>query len=267
MEQNKLVIQEEFIKRLARDLNDREKAAKRHMNEWLQSRVDQGLSAWTVQTEAKALGKLYGIQPDDPDYFQPPKRVRADIKRSRGDRVRDQHFSQTNNADLIKFCRSVGLRKAELSALKGFDLKTREALQKELAELQSRPNRTAEEEKHMGVLRDALLFNDEFFVHVRPGKGKGGRERYSPIVGPDVAEVVERMREVGPNKRVWQKINSNADIHSYRSDYAARVYRAHAREISEIPYDRVNKGTGRKFQGNVYTCRKDEAQKNWIRLP
>lgn len=237
------------------------KKAKRYVNEWLQSRVDQGLSAWTVQTEAKALGKLYGIQPDDEGYFRPPKRERGDIKRSRGDRVRDRHFSQTNNADLIKFCRSVGLRKAELSTLKGSDLATRADLQKELEELQSRPNRTADQERYMGVLRDALLFDDEFFVHVRQGKGKGGRERYSPIVGPDVQEVVDRMREVGPDKLVWVKINSNADIHSYRSDYAARVYRAHAREISEIPFDRVNKGTGRKFQGDVYTCRKDEAQK------
>ena len=37
------------------------KNAKKYVNEWLQSRVDQGLSAWTVQLEAKALGKLYGI--------------------------------------------------------------------------------------------------------------------------------------------------------------------------------------------------------------
>lgn len=37
------------------------KKAKKYANEWLQTRVDQGLSAWTVQLEAKALGKLYGI--------------------------------------------------------------------------------------------------------------------------------------------------------------------------------------------------------------
>ena len=37
------------------------KKAKKYANEWLQTRVDQGLSAWTVQLEAKALGKLYGL--------------------------------------------------------------------------------------------------------------------------------------------------------------------------------------------------------------
>ena len=36
------------------------KSAKKYVNEWLQARADQGLSAWTVQLEAKALGKLYG---------------------------------------------------------------------------------------------------------------------------------------------------------------------------------------------------------------
>ena len=60
------------------------KSAKKYANEWLQTRVDQGLSAWTVQLEAKALGKLYGISPDDENYFNPPKRKREEIKRSRG---------------------------------------------------------------------------------------------------------------------------------------------------------------------------------------
>ena len=46
------------------------KGAKKYVNEWLQSRADEELSAWTVQLEAKALGKLYGIEPDDEDYFQ-----------------------------------------------------------------------------------------------------------------------------------------------------------------------------------------------------
>ena len=68
------------------------KKAKKYVNEWLQVRVDQGLSAWTIQTEAKALGKLYGINPDDPDYFQPPKRNRQDITRSRVDRARHNQF-------------------------------------------------------------------------------------------------------------------------------------------------------------------------------
>ena len=37
------------------------------------------------------------------------------------------------------------------------------------------------------------------------------------------------------------------------------IYKANAREIKDIPYDRVNKGTGHHYQSEVYTCRKDES--------
>lgn len=45
------------------------KKARKYVNEWLQSRVDEELSIWEIRTEARALGKLYDISPDDPDYF------------------------------------------------------------------------------------------------------------------------------------------------------------------------------------------------------
>ena len=48
------------------------KSARKYVNEWLQARADQGLSAWTIQLEAKTMGKLYGISPDDENYFKPP---------------------------------------------------------------------------------------------------------------------------------------------------------------------------------------------------
>ena len=193
------------------------KNAKKYVNEWLQSRVDQGLSAWTVQLEAKALGKLYGISPDDEAYFDPPKRNRQDIKRSRGDRVRDQHFSKTNNDELIKFCRGTGLRRRELQ---------------ELREAQS-------------------------FIHVR--NGKGGRERLSPIIGKHADQIVERIADTPAEEKVWQHIHTSADIHGYRAEYATAIYKAHARAIEDIPYDKINRGTGRRYQSEVYTCRKDEA--------
>ena len=68
------------------------KAAKQYMNEWLQMRTDEGKSSWTIHLEAKVLGKLFGIDPTDEQYFQPPKRERQKITRSRVDRVRDKHF-------------------------------------------------------------------------------------------------------------------------------------------------------------------------------
>lgn len=235
------------------------KKARKYVNEWLQSRVDEGLSAWTIQTEAKALGKLYGIQPDDPDYFQPPKRNRANIKRSRGDRERDKHFSVTNNDELIKFCQGTGLRRSELEALKGKDLIRKSQVEYEFKKLSSMENLTPEQSKFFNIVKDAMMFDCEYFTYVR--KGKGGRARVSPIIGPNAEKIIERIKNTPDESKVWEYVNSNADIHSYRGDYATIMYKMYARDIKNIPYDRVNKGTGKRFQSEVYTCRKDEAGK------
>lgn len=235
------------------------KSAKKYVNEWLQARVDQGLSAWTVQLEAKAMGKLYGISPDDENYFKPPKRNREDIKRSRGDRVRDKHFSKTNNDELIKFCKGTGLRRAELGELRGKDLVTREQIEAEIAQLESRPaaELTPVDTKRLEMLQDTRLFEGDYFTHIR--NGKGGRERMSPIIGPNTEQIIERIKNTPAEEKVWQHIHQSADIHGYRAEYATIIYKAKARAIEEIPYDRVNRGTGRKYQSEVYTCRKDEA--------
>lgn len=237
------------------------KSARKYVNEWLQARADQGLSAWTVQLEAKALGKLYGIGPDDERYFKPPKRRREDIKRSRGDRERDRHFSVTNNDELIKFCKGTGLRRSELAQLKGGDLLTKEQIEGEIARIEGTPERkrTPEDIGRLKILRDTRLFDNEYYVYVR--NGKGGRERLSPIVGKDTAQIVERIRNTPEGEKVWQHIHRSADIHGYRAEYATDIYRAHARPIERIPYDKVNRGTGKRYQSEVYTCRKDEAGK------
>ena len=238
------------------------KKARKYASEWLQFRVDQGLSAWTIQAEAKALGKLFGIQPDDEDYFVPPKRNRSEIKRSRGDRVRDRHFSKTNNDELIKFCRGTGLRRSELEDLRGKDLTPKEQIEAEIRRLESiaEGKRTEADSKRLDMLKDTRLFDGvEYFTHVR--NGKGGRERMSPIIGKNVEQIVERMRETPAEGKVWEFVHQSADIHSYRADYATVMYKAHARDIKDIPFDKMNRGTGRWYQSEVYTCRKDEAGK------
>lgn len=233
--------------------------AREYVGEWLQARTDQGLSAWTIQTEAKALGKLFGITPEDKDYFKPPKRHRAEITRSRGDKVRDLHFSKTNNDELIKFCQGTGLRRSELEALRGSDLMTKAELDKEITRVEQIKGKSSAEEKYLGVLRDAKVFDADYYTHVR--SGKGGRERISPIIGKHVDQIVDRIRNTEPENRVWQHVHKSADIHGYRGDYATAIYKAHARPIDQIPFDKVHPGTGRKYQGDVYVCRKDEKGK------
>ena len=69
------------------------------------------------------------------------------------------------------------------------------------------------------------------------------------------------MKETSPREKVWLNVPQACDVHSYRGDYATKIYRMYARAIEEIPYDRVNRGTGRKFQSEVYVCRRDESGK------
>ena len=138
---------------------------------------------------------------------------------------------------------------------------TREQIETEIARIDAIPEsqRTPQEKRYLEVLKDTKMFDCEYFTHVR--SGKGGRERMSPIIGKDAGQIVERMQNTPTDEKVWQFVHQSADIHSYRADYATAMYKAHARPIEEIPYDRVNRGTGRRFQSEVYTCRKDEAKK------
>lgn len=235
------------------------KAAKRYMNEWLQMRTDEGHSPWTIQLETMALRKLFGVDAKDENAFQPPKRERKEITRSRIDRVRDKHFSKTNNDELIKFCKGTGLRRSELVDLRGKDLITRTEIEAEILRLEEKQEKSHDlnRERRLEMLRDTRMFQGEYFTHIR--NGKGGRERMSPIIGANAEQIIERMKNTAPEEKVWQHVSENADIHGYRAEYATEMYKAYARAIEDIPYDRVNKGTGKKFQGDVYVCRKDEA--------
>ena len=152
------------------------KKARKFVGEWLQDGMDRGLSAWTIGVQRSAMGKLYGISPDDEDFFKAPKKERENIKRSRGTRVRDRHFSKTNNDGLIKFCQGTGLRRKELQELRGKDLMTRAQIEAEISAMEKLPpaELTPEAGKRLGMLRDALMFPEEYFY---PRPQRKGRQR------------------------------------------------------------------------------------------
>lgn len=163
------------------------------------SRAGSTMSAWSIRTYFAGCAKVLGLSAKDYDL---PARHVADIRRSRGDAVRDKNFSEVKNADLVNFCRCTGLRnRKELQRIHGTDLIT---------------------------LPDGTLA-----IHVT---GKGGRVRDLPIFGSaaEIERVVARMRTAG-NALVWPHVSSAADIHSYRAAYAARMYASIARDPRTIP--------------------------------
>lgn len=179
---------------------------RQYVGEWMESR--QELSAYTQKLSASALCKLYGESLEELG-ISTKRAARNEITRSRGTAKRDSHFSEEKNADFVEFCRSTGLRRSEITKLRG----------------------------------DQLLQEEgQWYIQTT---GKGGRFRIIPICG-DVELVVRKMQAAGTGK-VWKKVPQNADIHSYRADYASRIYLKYARPIEEIP---------RKER---YICRKDKA--------
>lgn len=238
------------------------KSARKYIAEFLEQREVQGLSAWTVQTEAKAINKLYGITPKDFYYYTPPKRVREEIKRSRGPKANDAFFNEANNEELVNFVCGVGPRRAELYKIKPENLYTYKQLETLLEKTKAKQSSVEdkkESKKKINAIKDALAFKDkDYFVYL---KGKGGRIRYSPIIGPHKKDILDRFSQTTKGKRLWEYVPKNADIHSYRAKYATSIYREYARDIEEIPFDKVNKGTNRQYQSEVYTCRKDESGK------
>lgn len=189
-----------------------------YVNTWLQKNIDEGKSAYTQKTRASALAKIYNCSTND--FIKTQVRHREDITRSRGVKVRDKHFSEVKNSDLVAFCRSTGLRRAELKALTG----------------------------------DKLVYKqeeDKYYINVNSAS-KGGRERLAPITG-DFNSIVEKMTSAGTGK-VFDKIPQGADIHSYRADYATAIYKEHERPIDQL---NVNLGVKGGNTGDAYICRGD----------
>lgn len=174
--------------------------ARQYADEWLQLRIDQGKSAYTIKLELAALCKLYGDTAAD--YIPTPPRLRKNITRSRGKAIRDAHFSEAKNAEFCLFARCTGLRRAEMKALTG----------------------------------DKLFQGEDGQWYILVNKmSKGGRPRKALIIGTpeEVEMVVSRMKRAGIG-RVWKRI-PQCDIHNYRAAYATAIYKLHARPLKSIP--------------------------------
>jgi len=129
---------------------------RQYVDEYIFSHTEYSPS--TLMLIKSALAKLFDCS--GKEFVKTPPRYRGEIKRSRGEAVRDAHFSEEKNADFVAFCRATGLRRHELANLRGDDL-----------------------------VYDGK--NGAYRVKVR--KGKGGKERNALIIR-DVDLVVEMMK-------------------------------------------------------------------------
>lgn len=155
---------------------------------------------------------------------------RADITRSRGKAKRDEHFSEEKNSDFVNCCRCVGFRRSEMERAKASDL---------------------------------MQVGDIYFMQIT---GKGGRPRAAMLVG--TPDEIERAVDYINKMTGQNKIPNGADVHSYRADYATRIYNRYARPIEEIRGQSINyteltgktaKGGETVYKSAIYYCRRDKA--------
>lgn len=154
----------------------------------MQARVDARYSEWTLKKDRSGLVKLFGEKIDFPIATRTPDK----IKRSRGTKEMDRHFSEKNNRNLIIIAQATGGRRKDLKKMKIEDFRT---------------------------------INGRLYVEIR--QSKGGRDRISPIrpdLENDVLDILAKIRAEGRSK-LFARIHTKADIHSYRREYAQELYK------------------------------------------
>jgi len=126
-------------------------------------------------------------------------------------------FQRAGNQEFVDFCRATGLRRHEIKNLRAENIRYEEITNINTGQRTGR------------YLITGL-------------KGKGGRLRECPILSK---AAVERILNTLAKQKVWAKVPTNADIHSYRADYCVTIYEKYARPIADIP------------KKDRYYCRKD----------
>ena len=168
---------------------------RRYANEYLKINIEKGMSSYTLKLQVAALCKLYSCS--STDFIPTPARKRKNITRSRNTNIKC-------TTDFERFCICTGLRRREITALRGTAL---------------------------------IEIDGKCYIHIR--NGKGGRERYAEIVGTakEIEFVVNKMKKA-EDQKVFSKI-PYTDIHAMRAIYANRIYNKYSRSKSKYKDERL----------------------------
>jgi integrase len=177
------------VKSLERDLDPR---ADELATEWLQQRLAESKSPYTLQVQRAAL-RLFFDNRQLAATVPIPRRARENITRSRGEKAHDRHFQPANWPELVKFLEATGLRRQELRDLH---------------------------------VRDIWDQGSQVVVHVV--SGKGGRWRDVPVLPRREGDVLAVKEGRDPGELAFARIPKHLDVHSYRRAYAQALYLYHA---------------------------------------
>lgn len=176
--------------------------ARAFVDEYLKHLIELERSAYSISTAKAAIAKIMGVEATQ--FIATPPRLRADIKRSRGEAVRDKHISDKKEEELARFTSATGLRRKEMTMITADDL---------------------------------FFENNQAYLNITRGT-KGGKPRVAKIVGKTEEETKEIVEWIQSKQgRLFNKLSSNYDNHYYRATYANRLYNQLKRDIDEIPLE------------------------------
>lgn len=174
--------------------------ARAFVDEYLKHLIELERSAYSISTAKAAIAKIMGVEATQ--FIATPPRLRADIKRSRGEAVRDKHISDKKEEELARFTSATGLRRKEMTMIKSDDL---------------------------------FFKNGQAYLNINKGT-KGGKPRIAKIVGETEEETKSIVEWIQSKEgRLFNKLSSNYDNHYYRATYANRLYNQLKRDIDKIP--------------------------------
>ena len=169
---------------------------KQYADEYLKLNIDKGMSPYTLKLQVAALCKLYSCS--SADFIPTPPRKRKYITRSRSTQINH------NITEFERFCLCTGLRRREITALRG-----------------------------------SALIEENGLYYIAVHNGKGGRRRVSEIVGtPEDINFVVAMMKKAENRKVFSVI-PEIDIHALRAEYAKSVYEKYARNRNDYKNERL----------------------------
>lgn len=174
--------------------------ARAFVDDYLRHLIELERSAYSISTAKAAIAKIMGVEATQ--FIATPPRLRADIKRSRGEAVRDKHISEKKEEELARFTSATGLRRKEMTMIKSDDL---------------------------------FFKNGQAYLNITKGT-KGGKPRIAKIVGETEEETKDIVKWIQSKQgRLFNKLSSNYDNHYYRASYANRLYNQLKRDIDKIP--------------------------------
>ena len=156
--------------------------------QYLNRRVGEGKSAWTLKMERSAFRLFFG-RPDLAADLPLPARRRQDITRSRRVAQRDYDFASDHWDDLLTFLDATGLRRSEARRI-------------HVRDVCEGPN---------GALSIYVI-------------GKGGKRRLVPVL-PEYADAVRALiARRRPEERLYAHVPSHLDVHAHRRGFAQATY-------------------------------------------